>query len=235
MLGELQDRLAPFSSAVAYALIEQELGQPVGAVFSVLSPEPVAAASLGQARAGCAAPPAPNRQHDSAPSCALLLLCLARRRIPRLLCCAHARGMAVEAQRSHTPVHIGCCAWRAAADQAAVLRTCGGRGGRDKELSHMRCGAGVPRAAAQHGRGGGGEGAAAGHRRHDRAGHGAAAPPDVGRRREHAAAGPLPGVARRPAAGPYAHSRGCPVRSRASHDAARRADLGWYELAWVTC
>lgn len=50
VLGELQDRLAPFSSAVAYALIEQELGAPVGAVFSALSPEPVAAASLGQAR-----------------------------------------------------------------------------------------------------------------------------------------------------------------------------------------
>ncbi len=59
VLGELQDRLAPFSSAVAYALIEQELGQPVGAVFSALSPEPVAAASLGQVRAGCAAPAAP--------------------------------------------------------------------------------------------------------------------------------------------------------------------------------
>ena len=50
MLGELQDRLAPFSSAVAYALIEEELGQPVDAVFEQLSPEPVAAASLGQAR-----------------------------------------------------------------------------------------------------------------------------------------------------------------------------------------
>ncbi len=50
VLGELQDRLAPFSSAVAYALIEEELGQPVGAVFESLSPEPVAAASLGQAR-----------------------------------------------------------------------------------------------------------------------------------------------------------------------------------------
>ena len=49
VLGELQDRLAPFSSAVAYALIEEELGQPIGAVFSVLTPEPVAAASLGQA------------------------------------------------------------------------------------------------------------------------------------------------------------------------------------------
>ena len=50
VLGELQDRLAPFSSAVAYALIEEELGQPVSAVFEYLSPEPVAAASLGQAR-----------------------------------------------------------------------------------------------------------------------------------------------------------------------------------------
>ena len=50
VLGELQDRLAPFSSAVAYALIEEELGQPVSTVFEYLSPEPVAAASLGQAR-----------------------------------------------------------------------------------------------------------------------------------------------------------------------------------------
>lgn len=50
VLGELQDRLAPFSSAVAYALIEEELGQPVSAVFEHLSHEPVAAASLGQAR-----------------------------------------------------------------------------------------------------------------------------------------------------------------------------------------
>ena len=46
-----QDKLEPFPSDVAYRLIEAELGAPVGAMFSQLSAEPVAAASLGQV--GC--------------------------------------------------------------------------------------------------------------------------------------------------------------------------------------
>jgi predicted unusual protein kinase regulating ubiquinone biosynthesis (AarF/ABC1/UbiB family) len=49
-LAELQDRLQSFPSSIAMQLIQEELGQPVGAVYSQLSPEPVAAASLGQAR-----------------------------------------------------------------------------------------------------------------------------------------------------------------------------------------
>jgi len=47
-LGHLKDRLAPFPIAQARAIIEQELGQPVEAVFASLG-EPVAAASLAQA------------------------------------------------------------------------------------------------------------------------------------------------------------------------------------------
>jgi hypothetical protein len=39
--------LAPLPFA-AYSLIESELGKPVGEVYSSLSPDPVAAASLGQ-------------------------------------------------------------------------------------------------------------------------------------------------------------------------------------------
>jgi len=47
-LGHLKDKLAPFPMAEARATIEQELGQPVDAVFATLG-EPVAAASLAQA------------------------------------------------------------------------------------------------------------------------------------------------------------------------------------------
>jgi ubiquinone biosynthesis protein len=47
-LGHLKDRLAPFPIALARTTIEQELGQPVEAVFADLG-EPVAAASLAQA------------------------------------------------------------------------------------------------------------------------------------------------------------------------------------------
>ncbi|EYU36535.1 hypothetical protein ABFS82_14G277200 [Erythranthe guttata] len=47
-LSLLQDRIAPFSTKVAFDTIEQELGLPINAIFSEISPEPVAAASLGQ-------------------------------------------------------------------------------------------------------------------------------------------------------------------------------------------
>ncbi|KAG8633369.1 hypothetical protein MANES_18G096700v8 [Manihot esculenta] len=47
-LSLLQDRIAPFSSEVALNTIEQELGLPVDELFSEISPEPTAAASLGQ-------------------------------------------------------------------------------------------------------------------------------------------------------------------------------------------
>jgi predicted unusual protein kinase regulating ubiquinone biosynthesis (AarF/ABC1/UbiB family) len=51
-LSQLQDRLPSFPTPVAHALIEEELGRPLGEVFSELSPRPVAAASLGQVYKG---------------------------------------------------------------------------------------------------------------------------------------------------------------------------------------
>ena len=47
-LSLLQDSVKPFSTEVAVQQIEQELGKPLGAVFSEISEEPVAAASLAQ-------------------------------------------------------------------------------------------------------------------------------------------------------------------------------------------
>ncbi|XP_052202639.1 uncharacterized aarF domain-containing protein kinase At1g71810, chloroplastic isoform X2 [Diospyros lotus] len=47
-LSLLQDRIAPFSTEVAFNTIEEELGVPIDELFSKISPEPVAAASLGQ-------------------------------------------------------------------------------------------------------------------------------------------------------------------------------------------
>ncbi|KAM0936836.1 putative ABC-type Cd(2+) transporter [Dioscorea sansibarensis] len=47
-LSLLQDRIAPFSTEVAFNLIEEELGSPIEVLFSEISPEPTAAASLGQ-------------------------------------------------------------------------------------------------------------------------------------------------------------------------------------------
>lgn len=47
-LSLLQDRIAPFSTEVAFDMIEEELGSPIDIIFSEISPEPVAAASLGQ-------------------------------------------------------------------------------------------------------------------------------------------------------------------------------------------
>eukprot|EP00968_Pinguiococcus_pyrenoidosus_P000881 scaffold48_cov311-Pinguiococcus_pyrenoidosus.AAC.76 len=47
-LSKLQDAVKPFNSSVAIAQIERELGQPLGAVFTEISEEPVAAASLAQ-------------------------------------------------------------------------------------------------------------------------------------------------------------------------------------------
>lgn len=49
-LALLQDRIAPFSTNVALNIIEEELGVPVESIFSEISPQPVAAASLGQVR-----------------------------------------------------------------------------------------------------------------------------------------------------------------------------------------
>ena len=47
-LEKLQDRIPPFSNAEAAAVIEQDLGKPFTSVFARMSPDPVAAASLGQ-------------------------------------------------------------------------------------------------------------------------------------------------------------------------------------------
>ncbi|KAG6554988.1 hypothetical protein Mapa_003573 [Marchantia paleacea] len=52
VLSELQDRLAPFPTGEAMTVIEQELGVPLGQVFSRLSVDPVAAASFGQVYRG---------------------------------------------------------------------------------------------------------------------------------------------------------------------------------------
>lgn len=49
-LSLLQDRIAPFSTELAFNIIEKDLGKPLDTVFSEISPEPVAAASLGQVR-----------------------------------------------------------------------------------------------------------------------------------------------------------------------------------------
>jgi aarF domain-containing kinase len=51
-LSGLQDRLPGFPTSIAYALIEEELGRPFDEVYSEISPEPVAAASLGQVYKG---------------------------------------------------------------------------------------------------------------------------------------------------------------------------------------
>ena len=49
-LEKLQDQIPPFPSAQAMAVMQAELGAPASVHFSELSPEPVAAASLGQVR-----------------------------------------------------------------------------------------------------------------------------------------------------------------------------------------
>ncbi|GAX36879.1 ABC1 kinase family protein [Nodularia sp. NIES-3585] len=51
-LIKLQDQLPPFDSAIAYQIIETELDRPISEVYSELSANPVAAASLGQVYRG---------------------------------------------------------------------------------------------------------------------------------------------------------------------------------------
>ncbi|BAZ48135.1 hypothetical protein NIES4103_07400 [Nostoc sp. NIES-4103] len=51
-LVKLQDQLPPFDNAIAYQIIEKELGRSIAQSFSELSPTPIAAASLGQVYRG---------------------------------------------------------------------------------------------------------------------------------------------------------------------------------------
>lgn len=47
-LTKLQDQLPPFDNAIAFAIIERELGRSIEEIYREISPHPVAAASLGQ-------------------------------------------------------------------------------------------------------------------------------------------------------------------------------------------
>ena len=49
-LEKLQDQIPPFPNSDAMAVIEEDTGQPIVSLFSYISPEPIAAASLGQVR-----------------------------------------------------------------------------------------------------------------------------------------------------------------------------------------
>lgn len=45
----LQDRVPAFSNKEAFAVVELELGVPFEDVYELVEPEPIAAASIGQA------------------------------------------------------------------------------------------------------------------------------------------------------------------------------------------
>jgi predicted unusual protein kinase regulating ubiquinone biosynthesis (AarF/ABC1/UbiB family) len=51
-LTHLQDQLPPFPNEVAFRFIEEELGAPPDKIYAELSPDPIAAASLGQVYKG---------------------------------------------------------------------------------------------------------------------------------------------------------------------------------------
>jgi predicted unusual protein kinase regulating ubiquinone biosynthesis (AarF/ABC1/UbiB family) len=51
-LTQLQDKLPPFANEIAYQFIQEELGAPPQEIYTELSPEPIAAASLGQVYKG---------------------------------------------------------------------------------------------------------------------------------------------------------------------------------------
>jgi predicted unusual protein kinase regulating ubiquinone biosynthesis (AarF/ABC1/UbiB family) len=48
LMSLLQDDVPPFSDEEAFSIIQAQLGRPLEAVFSSISEQPVAAASLGQ-------------------------------------------------------------------------------------------------------------------------------------------------------------------------------------------
>ena len=47
-LQKLCDKVPSYDSKIAFETIERELGKPIDEIFSSITPEPVAAASLGQ-------------------------------------------------------------------------------------------------------------------------------------------------------------------------------------------
>lgn len=47
-MRHVQDDVPSFDDAQAFAIMEEELGRPLAAVFSSISEHPIAAASLGQ-------------------------------------------------------------------------------------------------------------------------------------------------------------------------------------------
>lgn len=49
MFRRQQDRVPAFSTSEAFAVVESELGVPFGDVYELVEPEPIAAASIGQA------------------------------------------------------------------------------------------------------------------------------------------------------------------------------------------
>jgi len=51
-LTQLQDQLPPFDNAIAYRFIQEELGQTPDEIYAELTPDPIAAASLGQVYRG---------------------------------------------------------------------------------------------------------------------------------------------------------------------------------------
>jgi len=51
-LTRLQDQLPPFANEIAYQFIQEELGAPPEKIYAEISPDPIAAASLGQVYRG---------------------------------------------------------------------------------------------------------------------------------------------------------------------------------------
>lgn len=72
-LAELQDNVAPFDSATAMAIVERELGAPPADIFTHITPEPIASASLGQVRCRRGRGRGLDCDHVSCPCLPLLL------------------------------------------------------------------------------------------------------------------------------------------------------------------